>query len=139
MSNALTIAAGIYRLTRDVKNPDADRRFAGDWAKRSKFPAGLELLVEVAEIDVGGDRFSSTTIRSVEDRFGRVRQTDAAFAPLVAAVEPIPESPAALIRRLDVESMQIGSFCRWLVESGKMTAGDFERVFNEWCYGEVEP
>lgn len=125
------IKSGTYKLTQDVKNPCADRRFKDMWTAASKFPAGLELIVDNRSYPVTEDRsVEIPTIRAVKHRHDKISVDSAAFEPLVAAMEPIPESPAAMFRRLDVESLH--SFCLWLVETGKMTADAFEALYTEW-------
>ncbi len=134
---------GTYVLSRNVHNPNPDRRKRHDWRAVPVFRAGQEFLVvdlwnEALEDMLGpaADEASArarrlwTAIQLVGARWSHqdVKPKDELYAVLEVALAPAAESLDAMLTRLDVHN----GFARWLVESEAVDRALFERLWDAY-------
>jgi hypothetical protein len=113
---------GTYRLRIDVTNPDPDGRYKHDWRRHKTWEAGAVFIaVDIRHPVLAGERL--TTLQLVG---GRGYLYPSEYAALEVALEPIAETHEAMFTRLDCTSC----FAKWLVESGRVSAADFEKLWN---------
>lgn len=118
----LTIKPGIYRLARDVENPQPDRRKKRDWYAAPTIPAGgryrVEQMSEYALISKLNDYSSS----------GLWLHSDLAQAMIPALVPEHTTLGGALfldnVIGAHVNSRPLKAVLAQLVESGKVTIDD---------------
>lgn len=82
------IAEGLYRLTKDFKNPHPDRRCTDRWAKAPIVAAGTEFIVR---FDFHGAEVDLYMAPRRQRYFGlySVRCDDAEYSDLIAALVPV--------------------------------------------------
>lgn len=130
------LAPGTYRLAADLVNPKADRRQRYDWRAKAVFTAGTEFVVVADTVGetAGVDPSGWTVIRMVGARYTyQAALSSGPFAELYAALEgalqPVAESVAACLFRLEVND----HFAAWLLDSGVVTRELFERLWLLYC------
>ncbi len=135
------LAPGTYRLAAELANPQADRRERYDWRKKAAFPAGTEFVVvadkiddDVAQILASGSRITLPTIvRMVGARYTYQEVHSrgpcaALYTALEGALQPVAESVAAFLNRLEVRD----HFAKWLIGSGTVTRELFDRLWQAY-------
>lgn len=107
-------------LTRDVTNPEPDRRVADrNWAAQPVWPKGKRLLV----------RWQGRQFAELSSRYYRAQGCDAGFSDLVAACEPAPRTLSNLLwSACDGGSLisQADAALEVLVQQEKLTLDDVE-------------
>lgn len=117
----LTIKPGIYRLARDVENPQPDRRRTRDWYASPTIPAGTRFRVDESEY---------VQISKLNDYSsnGPSLRSDLAQAMIPALVpEPTTLGGALFLNNVigaHVNSRPLKAVLARLVESGKVTIED---------------
>jgi len=136
------LAPGTYRLAADLANPQSDRRERYDWRKKAVFTAGTEFVVVADTVDretidrwsaSGIDTSTWTVIRMVGSKhtYQDVHQHGVCaelYAALEGALQPVAESVAACLSRLEVRD----HFAEWLLDSGAVTRELFERLWQAY-------
>ncbi len=125
------LAPGTYRLAADLANPQADRRERYDWRKKAVFTAGTEFIAvaiterwsdsDIIVVRVVGARHVHQDVRS----WGTHAEL---YAALEGALQPVAESVAACLSRLEVRD----HFAAWLLDSGAVTRELFERLWQAY-------
>ena len=135
------LARGTYRLASDLANPQADRRERYDWRKKAVFTAGTEFVVVAEELDADDAKILEpeartslpTSVRMVGSKYtyqdvhcyGLCAEL---YAALEGALQPVGESVAACLSRLEVRD----HFAAWLLDSGAVTRELFERLWQAY-------
>lgn len=131
---------GVYRLTKTVQNPKADRRKKREWTALPEWERGDMFVVfekiaaQTIPIDNHRDAIevpATMGLKMVGYRYHH-NQTAAHWEAIAPHLEPVVEDTNAMMTRLELDSWALARFCRWLVDSGKMSANEFERLFTLW-------
>lgn len=150
----LRINPGVYRLSRDVANPKADRRSPNYWRNMVTWRAGLEfVVVGDSEIPYTDDeiqdlppearnalanarkRNHNQEIKSVlwnRERAVRAYADTERWNALVGALEPAPQSWEAFWTLTDEYSILTDDFVRWLVSRGYFSREKLAQEFKAW-------
>lgn len=131
---------GTYRLTKDIPNPEGDRRHKYDWRQFPILKEGTEFIAE-DERRLMDEEMSSKiqewiSLRPVKARWSHMTITCGfqLYKLLEDALERISESNASMFARLDVSSSQY--FAKWLVDSGRLDRELFEKLWREYLKSE---
>lgn len=128
------ITPGIYKLTRDIKNPNRDRREKYDWRK-GEFKEGMLFQVIEQVLELGGKTYRNLNITKAnkhqEESFDENH-------PLHDALEPVTEASWAV---LCAQHLGLKDCCEdvidLLIERGVLTGEQivsaFEEVWNRDC------
>ncbi len=126
---------GVYKLSRDVVNPSADRRQRYDWRAQATWGAGEEFLVEAVWLDRDAPLppVVKVTISKVDSRYSYQKMSEwgdqLRFAALKDALVTTDESDAAFFAKNEIDS----SFARWLVTSGHMSRGQLAVMWTAYA------
>lgn len=116
----------VHKLRVDVVNPDADGRRRDDWRYAKTWRAGTEFVIDTTD--------DTTTISKVGRRGSLY---DRAIVKLIAdASDVIDESPEAMLTRLQVDLFQSRGFYLHLISSGRLTAAEFARAWDEYIHSD---
>lgn len=148
--NTPMIAPGCYKLSRDVGNPEPDRRQRYDWRKLPVWKAGWEFIViEKNRFDHLDDEYLSklpeetrtklkveskyTVVQLVGDRWPSSHEIgpghEEQYAVLAEALVTVEESIEQMMLRIGAHRE---GFAAWLVETGKIDRKLFESWWNEY-------
>jgi hypothetical protein len=128
----LEIAAlktGLYRLTKDVANPNGDRRVKHDWRRLPLIKAGTKFEVEVRTAEVEGTgktRFYAVLARVGTYKIASATLHEAVFKAVVEALEPAERTLADYVRASSGETI-----LKKLIANGKITLADVAEVVGE--------
>jgi hypothetical protein len=137
----------IYRLTEDVKNPKADRRYKNQpnmapvWRKGTRFLAREEVYEDVvAGVDirivwyklefVDRQNGSYYGIKIQED--GKSKSDTRQAEVIMAALEPTEEDFSALVKRLQLDDYAVKNLLKQMCADGTVTHKQIEDVANRW-------
>ncbi len=111
----------VYRLTRDVANPEPDRRMTRDWTRAPIWQAGILVCYS-------GRSYPQLRARGFYDD---LTPTHDGFAAFVAALEPAPRNFDNVMFGLHRGSRTMTAYgaLRELVRQGRVTLDEVETAF----------
>ena len=128
------IEPGAYKLTQDVSNPNADRRYKDDWRYMPVWPAGSEFIVEISSSADSEDKeVTYETIMMVGARYDHYsigRGQAESFRALKQSLIPCFASDEAFL--MMTCGSRPGAFARWLLESGRLSRDLFAELWGQY-------
>ena len=138
MNDAPNLSPGLYILSQDVINPDADRRYRNDWRMESVIKAGTKFRVITYEPCGPGldevswpqahldGKWSSQTVHLAGS--GRLSQLGLVLAPLL---RPAPRTMASVLGDHDVAPSKgsggwLEELLAYMLDSGRITLDALE-------------
>lgn len=116
----------VVELTKDVPNPDVDRR-RNDWAYQPVLSKGARFVVlEHDEASVSDIKYKTQTIRKANAHGSVYGRTELGKAIMAASVEVEPKTAAEFVHVYDCINCE--QVVRILLDKGRITADDFALV-----------
>lgn len=150
------IPPGPYRLSRDVRNPNADRRCTRDWRKETTWKAGTRFVVVEQRRHALSDEYLNTL---GPDLAKRLRENDT-YTTIVEAGVSYPSLymigpghtdqykalDAALVR-CEIEAIDQfltridcpDGFVEWMLENNRVSRTDVEKWWHSYQFGDPKP
>lgn len=127
-------------LTRDVKNPNADRRYKDDARRQAVFPEGMRFVVApygATHIVEGATVGPRLVLQPIDDAYPWLHRIDTtrlpdAFAAVVEAAAPTAMTPTALTVYLGCQNLSLMLFVRFLIGAGYFSLDQFERIWSAY-------
>lgn len=114
---------GTYRLTREVANPEPDRRQRYDWRALVTMEKGTLFVVETRHPGVTVIRRQNGSLSEPEGM--------PLFEAIAPYLEPVTERPTDLLARRGYVHNMRGHVLDRLFAAGKVTLADVESALNE--------
>ena len=150
---------GLYRLTREIRNPCSDGRVKGDWTASNTVPEGTRFLVTEEQKTLSlpsGERLTHYTVLQRLDgisvmppRLTSSNSEDLLFAALAMGLEPCGESLGAGMTLAGIHSREdlelflcclVDSFEYQVADSGDPSMDEARVVaFSNYAYARKDP